>query len=725
MKVELAEFFTNNPGILDDENDLKATFADYYKGNEIKSRIMMIAYESGILSALKDNKTSDYDRNNQINTLVDQWGMQKEKAEEAIDEWYRICPAAVVDAYVAYLGEKGIKNKTGHKNVIQKKNKWKKKVPSVLLKMIAAGCAFYMIIGVVFLFMRDTSVSEIEEALVNADYSFVVSTYNESVNGNDKKEKQINAQIETEIENIENKYLEQQSSFDEAEKNLEIFTGIKNEELSKKAGEAKTRINLNESSAVALSEGIREYEEKNYRGAMESLTKVRKESTSYDDARGKTGECADALVQSVLSGRNAEEFSEVLKIIDSALKVYPDDPDIKKCRDDLRSEYDNVIKDDAIAAAEDSMKNGEFKAALETIKQALKVLKDNPDLLGKKTDYENIIREKYLDKANACAESGDYAGALTEIKNGLGILTNDKVLLSKRKEYEPVSIRELECISEDPVFTKRKTDNYGNSYENAMINDIGYTGSSGPVRHEYLVDSKYSHLEGIIYIPEGEKSSGFSSVVIKGDGFILYSSPLMNKISQPVAFSVDIRGFNRLVFEWSNNSTYNNTSALNCCLGNVHLYYSGENQDNSRDYSTLPIALTDLQSIYSEVFYNKRLTDNFGNTYNFAIYNRRDGLHSNNIPIFEYLLNSKYGRFECTLYIPSESTFQKDVEMIVTADGKEIYRSPRMNASSKPVDVKIDLSGCNDLKITFSDQSWFDERGDATLCLANPYVYLK
>lgn len=720
--MELAEFFTNNPEILDDENDLKATFADYYKGNEIKTRIMMIAYESGILSALKNRKTSDYDRNNQINTLVDQWGMRKEKAEEAIDEWYRICPAAVVDAYVAYLGEKGIENKNSHKNVIQKKYKWKKKVPPVLIKMIAAGCAFYMIIGAIFLLMRDTSVSEIEEALVNADYSLVVSTYNESVNGNDKKEKQINAQIETEIENIENKYLEQQSSFDEAEKNLEILTGIKNEELSKKAGEAKTIINLNESSATALSEGIREYEEKNYRSAMESLTKVRKESTSYDDARGKTGECADALVQSVLSGRNAEEFSEVLKIIDSALKVYPDDPDIKKCRDDLRSEYDNVIKDDAIAVAEDSMKNGEFKAALETIKQALKVLKDNPDLLGKKTDYENIIREKYLDKANACAESGDYAGALTEIKNGLGILTNDKVLLSKRKEYEPVSITELKSISDTPTLTKRLTDNYGNNYDYAFVNEE-HLKPNGLTKLEYLIDSKFKHLEGIIYIPEGETDYGFSSLVIKGDGFVLYSSPLMDKTSRPVAFNVDISGFERLVIEWR---VYGITASrhLKCCLGNIHLFYGSEGTVNNNDYSALPISLLDLRGIGSDSRRIEYLTDTVGNTYNLAIYNDRDYSQSGAIPIFEYLLDSKYRKFECTLYIPENHRPSKPMVMIAIADGNEIYRSPEMTEKSGPVGVEIDLSGCNDFQITFSGYVTSGSDGN-TLCLANPYVYLK
>lgn len=104
--MELSEFFINNPAVLDDENKLKATFADYYNGNEIKIRTMMTAYESGILSALKTQKTSDFDKNNQINMLVNHWGMQEERAEEAINEWYRICPDAVVDAYADYLEEK-------------------------------------------------------------------------------------------------------------------------------------------------------------------------------------------------------------------------------------------------------------------------------------------------------------------------------------------------------------------------------------------------------------------------------------------------------------------------------------------------------------------------------------------------------------------------------------------------------------------------------------------
>ena len=716
--MELADYFINNPKVLDDENDLKAIFADYYKGDELKIRIMMTAYASGILLALVNQKTSDFDRDNQINVLVNQWGMQQEKAKEAINEWYRICPGTVVDAYKAYLEKKG---NQGKKVIPIKVNKLKQASP-IVKKVILAVCAFYLIIAVIFSLMRDTSVRKIEDALADADYTFVVSTYNERVYGNDKKENQINAQIESAIKSIEDKYLEKQSPYDEAEGNLDIMSKLKNEKLSEKANEAKAKIKRNENSSIALSEGIREYEQKNYPGAIDSLIKVTKASTSYDDARSKTEECADALAQSVLSGKNTEEYSEALDKIDSALKVFPDDSEIQKCRDDLQNEYEILIKDDAIAAAEKCMENGEYKSALETINQTLKKLKNNADLQEKKTAYENIIREKYLDNANACADSGDYAGALENIKDALSILSNDKVLLDKRKEFEPVPITELKSISDAPQTTERLTDNYKNNYDYALVYDK-YMGRSGLTKLEYLIDSKFKHLEGTFYIPEGENDISTSSFVIKGDGFILYSSPLMNKISRPVAFNVDISGFDKLTIEWRVFGT-SLTDHLDSCLGNVRLYYSGENQDNSKDYSALPIALTDLQSIYSKVFYNDRLTDNFGNTYNYAIYNLVDHSHSNNAPIFEYLLDSEFDRFECTLYVPSESTFDKEVEMIVTADGTEIYRSPRMNASSKPVEVKIDLAGCNDLKITFSACSWYNSSRDATLCLSNPYLYL-
>jgi len=112
------------------------------------------------------------------------------------------------------------------------------------------------------------------------------------------------------------------------------------------------------------------------------------------------------------------------------------------------------------------------------------------------------------------------------------------------------------------------------------------------------------------------------------------------------------------------------------------------------------------------------------NTCNKAIYNRIDSLHGNKILVLEYLLNGQYDRFCCTLYIPEGSSFRSSVVMHVLADDVEIYVSPEMTAASEPVKVDIDLSGCVNLKITFSAGSWYNSVSDATLCLADPYLYL-
>jgi RNA polymerase sigma factor (sigma-70 family) len=287
-----------------------------------------------------------------------------------------------------------------------------------------------------------------------------------------------------------------------------------------------------------------------------------------------------------------------------------------------------------------------------------------------------------------------------------------------------VRLTDLESISTTPRETTAKlTDNYETVYEYAVINNHGYNGSAGPLCYEFLTNAKYRLFTGTIYVPNGETSDGFSSLTVKGDGFTLYTSPAMSKTSKPVPFEVNVAGFNDIVIEWSNNSGYSNISNLNCCIGDAYFIVDPDGSEQP-DRLHLPISLTDLNSIYSAVRRNTRLLDNFGNKYNKAIYNRIDNLHGNTIPVLEYLLNAQYSRFCCTLYIPEGSSFRSAVVMHVLADDVEIYVSPEMTATSGPVEVDIDLSGCTDLKITFSAGSWYNSGYDATLCLADPYLYL-
>ena len=86
---------------------------------------------------------------------------------------------------------------------------------------------------------------------------------------------------------------------------------------------------------------------------------------------------------------------------------------------------------------------------------------------------------------------------------------------------------------------------------------------------------------------------------------------------------------------------------------------------------------------------------------------------------FEYLLDKKYSKFKGTLYLPKGETKTDSVTMTLTADGEKIYESPAMTTSSSPVDFEVDLSQCNDFKISFSvDRGW-----GPYLCVGNAYLY--
>lgn len=104
-----------------------------------------------------------------------------------------------------------------------------------------------------------------------------------------------------------------------------------------------------------------------------------------------------------------------------------------------------------------------------------------------------------------------------------------------------------------------------------------------------------------------------------------------------------------------------------------------------------------------------RKVDNYGAEYPYAYYNSSSGQI-----VVEYLLNGKYSNFVTTLYIPKGSGAKNSASLSIKADGKVIYNSPNMDKASKPIDVNVDLKGCNDVVFTIPAGN-----GNLTVCMAN------
>jgi len=165
-----------------------------------------------------------------------------------------------------------------------------------------------------------------------------------------------------------------------------------------------------------------------------------------------------------------------------------------------------------------------------------------------------------------------------------------------------------------------------------------------------------------------------------------------------------------------NGTTYLPVRAVANALGKA-VYWDGPNytvylgdMNGILEYPT--IRLEDMISINEKHKETNNLIDNYDNKYDYAICSNyyHDEL--------EYLLNMKYSKFKGTLYIPRGEDFNSYGYLKITADGKTIYSSPEMTKISSPVDIDVNIRGCNNLKIEFCV-----ENGALDLCLGDAGFY--
>lgn len=132
-------------------------------------------------------------------------------------------------------------------------------------------------------------------------------------------------------------------------------------------------------------------------------------------------------------------------------------------------------------------------------------------------------------------------------------------------------------------------------------------------------------------------------------------------------------------------------------------YYVGD-VDDELDYSM--VELGDLDNIGDALFdvRAKYLTDNYGNTYDYAHYSYTSFVSSSGKKrTIQTLLNRKYSRFKCTLYVPEGCSSNDTAKVLIKADGKTIYSSPAITKTSEPIDISLNIKECNSFQIEITN----------------------
>ena len=104
--MKLSDVFLNRPELLSDQKKLRSVFADYYENDTVTINRMLKAYEIGILDTLQKEDQNPFEKQILIDKLVSQHDMMQDKADEAIEEWYAIANASVINAYKSYIFKK-------------------------------------------------------------------------------------------------------------------------------------------------------------------------------------------------------------------------------------------------------------------------------------------------------------------------------------------------------------------------------------------------------------------------------------------------------------------------------------------------------------------------------------------------------------------------------------------------------------------------------------------
>lgn len=128
------------------------------------------------------------------------------------------------------------------------------------------------------------------------------------------------------------------------------------------------------------------------------------------------------------------------------------------------------------------------------------------------------------------------------------------------------------------------------------------------------------------------------------------------------------------------------------------------------------LSLRDTKSIGSSHYIAHNAKDNYENQYEYAL--KGSDTIANKGYTYEYLVNGKYSKFKTVLCVENGTSSHLTATFSVVADGTTLYTSPEMDKISKPIDVEVDISGYNDIKLVFSDSAFSDY-----LLIAEPGFY--
>ena len=420
-----------------------------------------------------------------------------------------------------------------------------------------------LITAAVIVVIRITDpVNKFTASMEDGNYDAAAALYDDSIAGDEEKEKKADAYINGIINDTTAAFDNKTLSYEEAKAKLDTIDGmgISDGALLSEAYGHIDELNASRTSFATAEELLAK---KDYAAAAEKYRLVIKTDTNYETAQKQITAALDAYRKDTLTKAEelaaANNYEEALTVLNSGLKVLPDDSEIVKKIDLIKSDRLTYVKDTALASADTSVSSGDYATAFSALDKALGELPNDADLINARTNYENTYVADVLSQAvTAFGAEKNYKDAIGLIDTALAVLPSNKALSDAKKDYESYTPVYLTGMDYFDYKGEMQIDNF-----NTMKDNFGTSYAHSLFMHDYfdecyvtyLLNGNYSTLNLTVAVPYDNRAAEyFGDLKIYADDQLIYSSEKMTSGSAVQPVLLDITGVQQLKLVWGNSN---------------------------------------------------------------------------------------------------------------------------------------------------------------------------
>ncbi len=238
---------------------------------------------------------------------------------------------------------------------------------------------------------------------------------------------------------------------------LKIEEGLKNypasNSLKEKADEYRKNI-----TQQKLAEAEKYANAGNYLSAMtviESAQKTFGNNHDYEEAyetyqKAHLAQVKKKTLDEAAAYAAAGNYASAVTVIKSAMQTYGEDPDYVAAYNTYNNELQTQVKKDTLAKASQYATQGDYKAAMDTIRNAQTEYGDNAEYQQAYAEYEAQyvaqVKARALSEALKMAEEKDYIGAIARLNTAIDELGEGRDvsdLTAKVTEYKNAYIAQV------------------------------------------------------------------------------------------------------------------------------------------------------------------------------------------------------------------------------------------------------------------------------------------